>query len=269
MANFTGEGKKVVHLVEHGTAGYSQPVSLAGVQQVTIACGYVLDPVLPTSVANALASAANSATFSVLLGTAATVGASSFTAMTGATLSLGAATAGQLNNWDSVMIGVIGTAATGVTLTISHGPTTKAFTIQKNATLSDLQIGASNTTVFANCLASAINAYFPDLEITYETTVGSGDTIAHYTLLAPKTAGSGEVSVNVTANANTVSDVVMVQGHKQSGVINFKAADVVATSSSYTHFAVLVDSSATTVKASAFAILDYGHDPQPAHKTNL
>ena len=257
--NYVGEKFKIIPLALNTsttTAVYSQAVSLRNVSRVSVVCGYLVDQFVLDSAAEVQSSLAHTATFAVYVGDA-TQNPSSFAALGGATVVLGMATAGQLTNWQEIQVQVIGTSATGISLTIGHGNTTKTFTIEKNASLADAQIGASNTTVFGNCLASAINMYFPGLEVVAGTTVGSGNTVAWTGIIKEKYQGIGGINARVTVQDVSTADIINVNGIRQVGIIEFDPADVVATNSSYSQFAVQIDCSATVnVKETCYAILE-------------
>lgn len=262
MSKFASEKYTVIPLefdVNTTTEVKSKGVSLVGVQRVSIMCGYTVPMFVLDSAAHPESSLAHTATFAVYVGDA-TQGSASFSALTSATAVLGMATVGVLNGWESVQAQVIGTAATGVSLTIEHAGRSKTFTVQKNASLADLQIGASNTTVFGNCLASAINAYFPELEVVEGTTVGSGDTVAWTGIIKPKIEGLGAINASVTAQADSTADVININGLRQVKYIDFDVAQVLATNSCYTQFCVGIDSSCTVSDKFAIAILETNHE---------
>lgn len=240
----------------------SKPISLRGVKRVSVMCGYNLDMFVLDSLAHPESSLAHTATFAVYVGDA-TQGAASFAALTSATAVLGMATVGVLNNWESIQVQVIGTAATGVSLGIEHQGISKTFTVQTNASLGDLQIGASNTTVFGNCITSAINRYFPGLEVVEGTTVGAGTTVAWSGIIRPKVPGLGAINASVTAQGDSTVDVININGHRQVKFIEFEAAQVLATNSCYTQFCVGIDSSCTVSRKSAVAILETEHKTPP------
>lgn len=262
MSKFASEKYTVIPLEFDSTTTTevrSRGVSLVGVQRVSVMCGYNYGLNVLDSAAHPESSLAHTATFQVYVG-AATKGSASFAALTSATAVLGMATVGELNGWESVQVQVIGTAATGVTLTLEHAGRAKTFTIQTNATLTDLQIGASNTTVFGNCLTSAINLYFPELEVVEGTTVGSGDTVAWSGIIKPKVEGLGAMNASVTAQSVSTVDVININGHRQVKFIDFTPAQVLATSTAYTQFCVGIDSSCTVTDKFAVAILETNHE---------
>lgn len=266
--NYVGEKFKIIPLALNTSvtsASYGQAVSLRNVSRVSVVCGYLVDQFVLDSAAEVQSSLAHTATFAVYVGDA-TQNPSSFAALTGATLVLGMATAGQLTNWQEIQVQVIGTCATGISLTIGHGNTTKTFTIEKNASIADGQIGSSNSTVFGNCLASAINLFFPGLEVVAGTTVGSGDTKAWTGIIKEKYQGIGGINARVTVQDASTVDIVNVNGFRQTGVIEFDPADVVATNSSYSQFAIQIDCSSTVnVKQTCYAILEMKDGGSPGH----
>lgn len=262
MSNFASEKYTIVPLEFDSTTTSevrSKGISLAGVQKVTVMCGYDLALNVLDSLAHPESSLAHTATFAVYVGDA-TQGSASFSALASATAVLGMATVGQLNGYESVQVQVIGTAATGVSLTLEHGGISKTFKIEKNASIADLQIGASNTTVFGNCLASAIKLYFPGLEVVEGTTVGSGDTVAWSGIIKPKVQGLGPINAAVTAQAVSTADVININAHRQVKFIEFTPAEVLATNSSYTQFCVGIDSSCTVSDKFAVAILETNYE---------
>jgi len=269
MSAYASEKYKIIPLslnTSTTTAVKGQAVSLRNVGKVSVVCGYLVDQFVLDSVAEVESSIAHAATFTVYVGDA-TQNPSSFAALTGATVVLGMTTAGQLTNWQEIQVQVIGTCATGISLTIGHGNTTKTFTIEKNASLADAQIGSSNSTVFGNCLASAINMYFPGLELVAGTTVGSGDTKAWTGIIKEKYQGIGGINAAVTVQSVSTVDIINVNGFRQVGMIEFDAADVIATNSCYSQFTIESDCNTTiNVKQTAYAILEIKDGSAYSHK---
>lgn len=258
MTAFAGERFVMVPLAINSsttTEVKSQAVPLRGIKKVTVVCGHELALNVLDSAAHAESSLAHAATFAVYVGDA-TQGASSFSALSSATVVVGMTTVGQVRNAQQIQIQVVGSWTTGNELTISYGPTTHTFTMQTNASAADKQISASNATAFAAAFTSQINNYFPQLEVVEGTTVGSGDTNAWTGILKEKIPGSATLSAAVTAQTVSTSAIGNVNVHKMVGLIEFTPEQVFATNASYTQFCVGIDCSVTVTKQSAFAILE-------------
>jgi hypothetical protein len=261
MSKYIGENMKIIPLTLNTsttTEVRSQAVSLRGVERVTVVCGYGLDLNVLDSAAHAESSLAHTATYQVYVGDA-TQNPASFAAMTSATCVLGMATVGEINNCQEIQIQVIGSWATGSNLTIGYGNTTKTYSMHTNASLADDQLSASDSTEFADALASAIRRDFPGLELVAGTTVGSGDTKAWTGILKEKVQGNGLINALVTGQAASTSAIGNVNIFRQVGLIEFTPAQVLATNSCYTQFAVGIDSSSTVSKMTAYAVLETGY----------
>lgn len=267
MTQFAGEKYVMIPLALNTsttTEVRSKGISLRGVDRVSVICGHELALNVLDSVAHPESSLVHGATFAVYVGDA-TQGAASFSALASATCVLGMATVGQVRNAESLQIQVVGSWATGSELTISYGPTTHTFTLSVNASLSDKQLSASDSTAFANAITSAIGQFFTNLEIVEGTTVGSGDTKAWTGILKEKIPGQATLSAAVTAQAVSTSCIGNVNCHRSVGVIEFTPAQVLATNASYTQFCVGIDCSVTVTKQYAVAILEMSDAPVRSH----
>jgi hypothetical protein len=262
MSKYAGEKYRIIPLaINTSTTAEvrSKAVSLRGVERVTVVCGYEMDLNVLDSGAHAESTLLNTATFVVYVGDA-TQNPASFTALTSATCVLGCATIGQVDRCESLQIQVVGSWATGRSLTIGYGNTTKTFTLQTNASIADAQLSASDATAFANALGSAMKSFFPNLEVVAGTTVGSGDTKAWTGILQEKVQGVGLINAAVSVQDVSTSCVGCVFPSRQTGLIEFTAAHVVATNSCYSQFCVGIDSSATFADITAFAILETNYE---------
>ncbi len=260
--NFASEKLTIIPLqinTSTTTEVRSQAISLRGVQKVSVVCGYAYELNVLDSAAHPESSLAHTATYQVYLGDA-TQNPASFSAMTSATLVLGMATVGKVNYCKEIQVQVIGSWATGATFALGYGNTTKTYTLHTNASLADDQLSASDSTEFADALASALRRDFPNLEIVGGTTVGSGDTKSWTGIIKEKVPGVGLINAQVGGQAVSTSCIGNVNIHRQVGVIEFTPAQVIATNSCYTQFAVGIDSSATVVKMTAYAILESGYE---------
>lgn len=241
--NYLGERQKVdVAMVHNGGSSWnSQAFSLAGVGKVTIICG-----LHAATLASSRAVAVEPATFTVVVGTYTTGGGSAMTALAGATLELGHATIGVLTKCQEFSVGVHGTIATGRTITIDGN----AYTGQPNASATDLQWNTSHTSAAIHSLASRLSSNATNIEVYGKVTNGNATaTAAMY--VRRKDFGPGSldgITVSVTANASS-SDQLYICPQRYSGIIEFEAADVLATNTSYTHFAVRFNNAVTLAGA--------------------
>lgn len=269
MSAFTGEKYTIVPLqinTSTTTEVRSQAVSLRGVQKVSVVCGYAYEINVLDSVAHPESSLAHTASFAVYVGDA-TQNPASFSALTSATCVLGMATVGKVNYCKEIQVQVVGSWATGATMALGYGNTTKTYTLHTNASLADDQLSASDATAFANALGSAIRRDFPGLEVVAGTTVGSGDTKAWTGVVKEKYPGVGLINAQVGGQAVSSSCIGNVNIHRQVGVIEFTPAQVVATNASYTQFAVGIDCSSTVCKQTAYAILETNYEGVTGKRT--
>jgi len=262
MSKYPGEKYRTIPLAINTsttTEVRGKAVSLAGVERVTVVCGFEMDLNVLDSAAHAESSLVNGATFQVYVGDA-TQNPASFAALTSATCVLGYTTLGQANNCESVQVQVIGSWATGREFTLGYGNTTKTFTLQTNASIADGQLSASDSTAFANALGSALKTFFPNLHIVAGTTVGSGTTLAWSGIIKEKVQGVGLINAAVSVQDVSTSCVGCVFPSRQVGIIEFTPAHVTATNSCYSQFTVGIDSSATFADITAFAILETNYE---------
>lgn len=262
-SNFLGERFDIktakILVAGGGSSANSQAFSLQDVSRVTIICG------LEAATAVALATAVAPCTVSVVVGTY-TTAASGMTLLTGATLEMGQATLGVLTNWDVVGIGAEAAVATGRKLIID-GTT---FMIEANATLADKQISASATPALVEALACVIATFCTHLETFGMATAGDA-TAESMIFVRRKDYGAGQpqsIDVQVTANASS-SGQVFIQGIQQTGVIEFRPSDVLATNASYTHFAVRFNSAVTSQQFAAIVIRETGYQVKADNRTQL
>lgn len=235
----------------------SPAISLKGVRRGTVIASIDLAPVTPTSaVTLPAASVACPATFSVVVGDA-TQGESSFAVLGGATVVLGMTTVGQFTGWDDIQVAGSGTIATGLSLVIDG----VSFLTATDSCVADYNLNVSNATAFTVALASAISRFCPRLETYGAATAGAGARICIRRAYGPK------INASVTAQAN--HDGISIMGLKQVGVINFDAADVAATNSSYDHFAVRIDSKTTVIRQNVVAILEQQNSEGVSIKSTL
>ena len=216
--------------------------------------GYSKISVLVANYGIATGAAAAAATFSVVVGDA-TQGPTSFAALAGATLVLGSSAASIVNDCEEVMVLVHNTITTGRTIIIDG--TSWKCDAAAAATLADYQLGATVGTAFARCMASALAAGMLPNVTMYETTnVASGST-GYAIVLRSKDRGAGFVpkGIDVQVTVNATASGFELRPNKAFGVIEFDAQDVLATNSSYTHFAVLAQSGVTVANYYVAAVL--------------
>lgn len=264
--NFLGERQKIdVAMIHNGGSSWnSQAFSLADVGKVTIVCGMHV-----ATMSSALV-AINPATFTVVCGTY-TTAVSGMSVLSGATLELGHATVGVMTNIQEFAVAAMGTIATGRTITIGN----VTYTGQPNASATDIQYNTSGASAAILSLASRISSNDTSLEIHGVVTAGNA-TATSLMYVRRKDYGPGMddgITVSVTANASS-SDQVYITPIRYSGIIEFEAADVLATNTSYTHFGVRFNSAVTLAGAtgmnnSVVIIREVGYQATNVHRTQL
>jgi hypothetical protein len=187
-------------------------------------------------------SAVNNCDVTIMAGPA-TEGVSSFVALTGATASVGPTTSGQLRNVQGFKIFFHGTYTTGATIDIDG----KEFVLSStNETTGGKYLFQSSVSSIATLkLSTLIPAVLPYLECT---NVDPGTTGADYVACRLKRGSPAERtgSTILCTAINASSDGFGVLAKGLTGAIEFTAADLVSTNSSYTDFAVLVKTSVST-----------------------
>lgn len=241
MSKYLGESAKITAAIIGAavSSADSEPIALKDVSKITVQVGILSD------LATAKALAAAPASFTVVCGTAGQ-GVSSFTALTGAGIGLGEATALEWHEWDTVRVvagaGASARKADGRTIVID-GTT---FTLREAATIADKQIGSSANSVIIEDLASAIAVHCTHLE-TYAVTTAADSSSEASLRIRRKASGPGEAhGIDIAcAGASGSTGCVYVEGIKKTGVIEFNPSQVLATNSSYTHFGVRYKSTGT------------------------
>lgn len=187
-------------------------------------------------------SAVNNVDVSIVAG-AATEGVSSFVALTGATASIGPSTSGQLRNVQGFKIFFHGTYATGATIDIDG----KEFVLSStNETTGGKYLFQSSLSSIATLkLSTLIPAVLPYLECTNADPGTTGADYVHCRLKRGSPAERTGCTV-ITSAINASSDGFGVLARGAAGAIEFTAADLVSTNSSYTDFAVKVNTTIST-----------------------
>jgi len=254
MSKYLGEHAKFTQalLAAAVSSADSEPIALADVQRITVQCG------IYNANATAKALAAAPASFTVVVGTAATA-VSAMTALTSAKLDLGEVTALQWHEWETVRVvagaGASARKADGRTIVID-GTT---FTLQEAATIADKQIGSSANSVIVENLACAIATFCTHLEAYTVTTAADSSSEASI-CIRRKAIGPGEAhGIDIAcAGASGSTGCVYVEGVKKMGLIEFNPSQVLSTNSSYTHFGVRFKSTGTyAITASVICITGY------------
>lgn len=126
--------------------------------------------------------------------------------------------------------GTISTASTGVTVVV-NGVTLTGATAGSATGLTFIMTDA---TAAAASLATVIAAVCTDLETTFS---GSG-TAADVRIRCKEGVGARSISVATTACATASSDKIGAYRINQSAIIDFKASEIVAQNATYTHAAL-------------------------------
>ena len=219
---------------------FSKAFSLAGVHKVMVLCG-----IGPSTGVDTV-----SATFTVRVGTYTAQGGSAMTALTGATLALGGdASSGDFSNVSALMVHTDATGAITAADTWSIDGTT--YTMAAAGTVSDKTISTGNI-AFINDFQAALATGATHIEVF--GVVSSTDARA---MIRPKDygfMGSQSSGMGITATTNATTGELEQIPLLYEGVLEFTPNDVLATNSSYTHFAIEMDSPATTVPMVAVVI---------------
>jgi hypothetical protein len=214
-------------------------------------------------------SVVNNCDVSIVAG-AATDAIGSFAALTGATASVGPTTSGQLRNIQGFKIFFHGTYATGATIDIDG----KEFVLSStNETTGGKYLFQSSVSSIATLkLSTLIPAVLPYLECT---NVDSASTGADYVACRLKRGSPAERTgcTVLTSAINASSDGFGVSAKGLTGAIEFTAADLVSTNSSYTDFAVKVNTTVSTAWPFSVTVIresnSYDVVNKPAKKTIL
>lgn len=228
----------------NSTAGInSKCYDLADVNKIAILCG------IGPSTGVALVSG----TFTVVVGTYDEGGGSALTALTGATLSLG--NNAGVASWSGrglveLDVACVATAAITSGDTFSIDGTT--FTMQGTGSVADKTLSTGNI-AFMNDFVSALATWTTHIEVT---NIVTASTLTRCTL-RPRDygfAGPQSSGMGVTATTNATTDELVLIPKKYEGVIEFTPNDVLATNSDYTHFAIRLNTTVTTVPMAAMVI---------------
>lgn len=236
----------------------SQAYSLEDVDKVTIICG----------VGPSTGVAITRATFSVVVGTYAVGGGSAMTALTGATCEVGsnagvASWAG--NGLIEMDIACIATGAITAGDTFALDGVT--FTAAAAGTVADKTISTGNI-AYVNDLASALATFSTHIEVA---NVVTGATLTRLTIRAKDYgfAGPQTTGLGVTATTNATTAEVELIPKKYQGIIEFTPNDVLATNSSYTHFAVRLNTTVTTSPMTAIVLRTGGRNATNTKRVKL
>ncbi len=220
----------------------SKCYSLADVDRISVLCG----------VGPSTGVAVVSGTFTVVVGTYDAGGGSALTALTGATLSLGNT---AVNSWSGgglveMDIACIATAAVTAGDTFSLDGTT--LTAAAAGTVADKTLSTGNV-AYMNDLVSALATFTTHIEVA---NVVTASTLTRCSI-RPRDygfAGSQTSGMGVTATTNATTGEVELIPKKYEGLIEFTANDVLATNSSFTHFAIRLNTTVTTTPMAAMVI---------------
>ena len=150
--------------------------------------------------------------------------------------------------------GTISTASTGITV-IVDGYTFTAATAGNSTNATALAFACNDATVAAASLSSVIAAV-----CTYVETTFSGSGTAADVRIKPKNGvGDRQITVKTTACATASSDKIGAYRISQSAIVDFDSDDIGAISTAYTHAAVyLVTSESSVIPYNAYVIRSGG-----------
>jgi hypothetical protein len=213
---------------------------------------------------NTAVTAIGSATFSVVVGNG--TGGSSFAVLTGATLMLGNVLETVCTGADVIHVYFRATAAaasSGQNISID------GFSMHStaNAAANSSNINSTDCTGAIKSLALRLATGATHLEtIEFGT---SGAATVYGLTIRRRDLGFGNLAsgIGCTVSDNTTVGFELQHG-RSYGIIEFSAADVVSTNSSYTHFAIrFVTSNATATPACAMVIRDGGQSATHDHRS--
>jgi hypothetical protein len=236
------------------TLSFTKAYNMQGYNRISILCAMA---------GSATGAGAYSSTWKLVAGVA-TEHPSSFTSIANSSLILGNTSNLTFESVNCIHLYAHNSVATGA-IFIVDGVT---FTFQTGATVADKQIGASNSSAVTKGIATALGLFCPWLETCLGTTGTTGTDI----FIRPKSLGAGTersgVSITVAVNATTTG--IETRVIRDYGLIEFTPSDIINVSSSYTHFAVRMQSTATVAsQAGCFLIREGGHSSTYGKRTHM
>ena len=236
----------------------SKAYSLEDVDRVMILCGE----------GESTGIAVNSGTFLITVGTYSSGGGSAMSALVGATLKLGITSVGSFVDSGLVEMRVHCDATGALTAADVFHIDNTSIVIAGTASVTDKKCGTGNV-AFMNSFVSWIATWATHLE-TGRTVTASTDTqtfIRHrdYGFRGPQASGIGVISTPGNATTAEVEWLAL----KYQGVIEFTPADVLATNTSYTHFAVRLNTTVTTAPFAAMVVRSGGRNATQTKRTQL
>jgi hypothetical protein len=236
------------------TLSFTKAYSMQGYKRISILCAMA---------GSATGAGAYSSTWKLCAGVA-TEHPSSFTTIAGSSLIVGNTSNLTFEGVNEIRIYAHNSVATGVAFVVD-GVT---FTFQTNATVADKQIGASVSSAVTKGIATALGLFCPWLETCLGTTGTTGTDI--YIRAKDLGAGSERSGVSITVVTNTTGTGLETRVKKDFGLIEFTPSDIINVSSSYTHFCVRMQTTATVANQSAaFVIREGGHSSTYGHRTHM
>jgi hypothetical protein len=178
-------------------------------------------------------------------------GLSSFTSLSCARMHIGMSAATAFYGVDELSL-YYHTGSAAATNRITIDGTT--FSVQTDASVTDMQINASDATGFACNFASAISLYATYLEVQGFTTTA---TAANFTVrLKDNGVNSQRKGFDFLVNANEAATLQLeVRQKRRQGVIEFTQSDLSGTNTTYTDFAVRLNSTSTLAEAKVVCIV--------------
>jgi hypothetical protein len=255
MKYLTDSRQVDVAFVQGVSSFNSKTYMLKEFDKISILCAFGL---------NTAVTAIGSATFAVVVGNG--TGGSSFAVLTGATLMLGNVSETVCTGADSICIFFRSTpaaASSGQNVSID------GFSVHStaNAAANSSNINSTDATGAIKSLALRIATGATHLE-TIEVGTSGAATVYGLTIRR-RDLGFGNLAsgIGCTVSDNTTVGFELQHG-RSYGVIEFTAADVVSTNSSYTHFAVrYTAANATATPACAMVIRDGGMSATHDHRS--
>ena len=223
MKGYIGQTAAFDLAITPDSATYSRAFGLRGWDRVAVVC-------MMGSAAGTDGTKADTqcATFSIVGGKSTDAGAA-MTAITGATLAIGCATAGKIRYAQEVLLIMSGGSITAASTVSIDGV---GYTFAAASSIADKICINQTGCLSAAALASAIRFHQAN-NIDVDYTAGSSIMIIKRRMGCDWGGG-----VNVQVAANDTATGIYVQAEKTVGVIDFTAADIIGQNSSYDHFCV-------------------------------
>lgn len=182
----------------------------------------------------------------------------SMSSIAGATISIGtSSTKGTVLHAQSVQINVLGSAIASA-LSIVVG--TSTFISDSTASSTGKAFLSGAASVVCESLTTMIQTYYPNYNTTYS---GTGSTACAVTVEL-RNMGIDTTGLYIATTAQATAGGLGVLSLKSGGVVSITAAKLIATASSFTNFAIRVNTTgASTIPVSVAVLREGPYAPPP------